>query len=162
MTDIGTITSLLETAEDLSPSGFAIGFHVRLTSSELQFQTYPKDWIKTYSERGFILSDPSVSWAFTNTGGKRWSDLSAQDPENIFQQAAEYGMKFGISIGVASANSRSMAGFSRPDREFTDPEIAQLTQLVQDLHDLTDTATGMPEPMRAELHRLSVKMTHPS
>lgn len=51
MADIGKIKAILESVEDLAPAGFAIAFHIRLTSPDFLFQTYPKNWIDTYSER---------------------------------------------------------------------------------------------------------------
>lgn len=162
MADFSNITTLLETVEDMAPSGFAIAFHIRLTASEFQFQTYPKKWIETYSERGYVMSDPIVGWAFQNTGAVRWIDLKSMDTLDIMGQSAAYGMKFGAAVGVESATSRSVAGFARPDRDYTDDELAALTNYVQQLHDLTASETGMSKELRDELHRLSIGMTHPS
>jgi len=162
VTEFTTITSLLETVEDMSPSGFAIGFHLRLISSEFQFQTYPRDWTNIYSEKGYVLTDPSVIWAVQNSGAIRWSDLTYMDDSKIFEQAAQFGIKFGCSIAVGTESSRSIAGLSRPDREFSDAELSELTEHILKLHTLTTTKDGMSEELRSELHRLSVKMTHPS
>ncbi len=162
MADFSNITSLLENVEDMAPSGFAIAFHLRLTTSELQFQTYPRKWNEIYSERGYVMSDPIVGWAFANTGVTRWSDLKSLDTLDIMGQCSEYGMKFGAAVGVESGDTRSVAGFARPDREYTDKELSTLNEYVQQLHDLTASKTGMSEDLRAELHRLSVEMTHPS
>ena len=162
MPQFNKITSLLETVEDMAPSGFAIAFHLRLTSSELQFQTYPKKWTQIYSERGYVMSDPCVAWAFQNTGRTRWSDLAEMDTLDILGQGAEFGMKFGASVGVENGTTRSIAGFARPDREYTDAELDQLFVHVQQLHDLTASETGMSEELREELLRLSIEMTHPS
>lgn len=162
MKDFSHITTLLETVEDMAPSGFAIAFHIRLTASEFQFQTYPKKWIETYSERGYVMSDPIVGWAFQNTGAVRWADLKSMDTLDIMGQSAEYGMKFGAAVGVESGPSKSVAGFARPDRNYSDTELTLLTEYVQNLHDLTASQNGMSAELRAELHRLSINMTHPS
>ena len=162
MADISKITSILETVEDRSPSGFAIAFHIRMTASEFQFQTYPKEWMKTYSEKGYVMVDPIVAWGFANNGAIRWSELAHLDSHDIFAQSKHYGMNFGVAIGVEHDDTRSVAGFARPDREHTDKEIAILTECVSELHLLTASKKGMSEDLRAELHRLSVRMTHPS
>lgn len=161
MADISRIKTLLTTLESLSPSGFAIAFHIRLTSPDFLFQTYPKAWIATYSEKGYVMADPIVRWGFTQTGSIRWSSLGGLDDLNILEQSLEYGMSFGVAISTETDSSRSVAGFARNDREFSDAEIAVLSQHVQDLHDLTATKTGMTEEMRKQLHNLSIQMTHP-
>lgn len=162
MDNIDKITALLETIEDLAPAGFAIAFHIRLTSSEFQFQTYPKAWMEVYSQNGYVLSDPTVSWAFSNEGYIRWSDLSDQDVLKIYEQSSAYGMKYGAAIGIEADDTRSIGGFARPDREYTDEEMQQLSDYIRQLHLLTASKTGMDDALRNELHDLSVKMTHPS
>ncbi len=161
MADISKITSILETVEDMSPSGFAIAFHIRMTASEFQFQTYPKDWMKTYSEKGYVMVDPIVAWGFSNNGAIRWSELAELDTHNIFEQSKTYGLNYGVAIGVEHDETRSVAGFARPDREHTDAEIAELTGHVSALHRLTASKNGMSEELRNELHQLSIRMTHP-
>jgi LuxR family transcriptional regulator len=119
------------------------------------FQTYPKAWTDIYSEKGFVMVDPIVRWGFTETGSIRWSELSEQDEQNILMQSATYGMTYGVAIAVESDNSRSMAGYSRPDREYTDAEISQLTQCTQSLHELTTAHDGMDAELREELLTLA-------
>jgi len=161
MADMNKITSLLENVEDLAPAGFAIAFHIRLTSSEFQFQTYPKAWMKIYSEQGFVMSDPTVSWGFTNIGAIRWSELADQDTLKIYEQSKAFGLNYGAAIGIEADGTRSLAGFARPDREYSEDELARLLGFVGDLHGLTASKTGMSQELRDELHSLSVKMTHP-
>lgn len=161
MADIGKIEALLGGVREQSPAGFAIAFHIRLTSPDFLFQTYPKEWTDTYSEKGYVMVDPIVRFGFTQTGAERWSNLADDDEHGIFDQSLKYGMKYGVAISTETDGSRSVAGFARPDREYSDAEIAQLSQAVQDLHALTASSTGMPDDLRAELHRLSIEMTHP-
>lgn len=158
--EIGKIKVLLESVENMAPSGFAIAFHVRLTSPDFLFQAYPKEWTDLYSEKGFVMDDPIVRWGFSETGFIRWSDLSEIDDKKILEQSLAYGMNFGVAIAHEAACSRSVAGFSRADREYTDEEINQLTQCVKALHDLTASKDGMDADLRDELRQLSVKMTH--
>ena len=162
LADFQNITTILGKVEHLAPSGFVIGFHLRLTSSEFLFQAYPRKWAQLYSERGFILSDPVTAWSFQNVGAIRWSSVKDNDPQDILGQAAEHGMKFGAGISVEAGTTKSIAGFARPDREYTDAELEELIENIRKLHILTTTESGMSEELHAELHRLSVKMTHPS
>jgi len=162
MADIGKIKILLESVENLAQSGFAIAFHIRLTSPDFLFQTYPKNWIDMYSEKGYVMVDPIVRWGFTETGSIRWSKLGDLDDQNILEQSLDYGMAYGVAIATETGGSRSVAGFARPDREYTDAEITQLTQCVQSLHELTVSKDGMDAALRDELTQLSIKMTHPA
>ena len=157
MADISKIKMLLESVEKLAASGFAIAFHIRLSSPDLMLQTYPKEWTDNYSEKGYVLVDPIVRWGFSETGAIRWSDLVDQDDNNILGQSAAYGMAYGVAIGVEADNSRSMAGFSRPDREYTDAEISQLTKCTQALHDLTSSSESMGPELREDLIQLASK-----
>lgn len=161
MADIIQIKDHLTILEVLSPAGFAIAFHIRLTSPDFLFQTYPKAWIDTYSQKGYVMVDPIVRWGFAQTGSIRWSLLKELDQENILEQSLEYGMNYGVAISYETDSSRSVAGFARSDREFSDPEIVELSRHIHDLHDLTATKTGMTDEMRSHLHDLSVQMTHP-
>ena len=52
-------------------------------------QTYRQDWIDRYTERGYMLCDPLVSWGFSQTGATRWSELEFPDPHDVLGQAAE-------------------------------------------------------------------------
>ena len=92
MADISKIKVLLESVQKLSESGFAIAFHIRLTAPDLLLQTYPKEWTDIYSEKGFVMVDPTVRWGFTETGSIRWSSLGDQDEQNVLGQSVAYGM----------------------------------------------------------------------
>lgn len=162
MAGFGRIEDLLKAAETLSPAGFAVAFQLRQHSPEFLLQTYPRSWIKVYSEKGFVLADPTLHWCSQNTGTVRWSELADQDPQGVLTQSAEHGMVFGVVVSVQGSGSRSLAGFAHKDREFTDTEIEQLHTYVQELHDLTTSQTGMPDKQRQTLHDLSVEMTHPA
>ncbi|MEL6958497.1 MAG: autoinducer binding domain-containing protein [Pseudomonadota bacterium] len=160
MAEITQITSILNTLAPMAPSGFAIAFHLRLTSADFLFQTYPKEWTDTYSEKGFIMVDPIVRWGFTETGEVRWSALADLDDHGIFEQSQSYGMKYGVAIAVEIDGNKSFAGFSRSDREYTDAEIAELRAHVIEIHKLTASTTGMDDETRDALTQLSIKMTH--
>jgi len=156
------IKAQLEALENFAPAGFAIAFHIRLTSPDFLFQTYPKRWTDIYSEKGYVMVDPIVRWGFSNIGAIRWSALGDLDDHNIMKQSLAYDMAYGVAIATETEGSRSVAGFSRADREYSDAEIDLLTVNVQQLHALTETRDGMPKALRDELHKLSIVMTHNS
>ena len=162
MADIEKIKTLLKQVGALAPSGFGIAFHFRLTSPDFLFQTYPKNWIDIYSEKGYIMHDPIVRWGFSETGTARWSEIEIPDDLGILQESIPYGLKYGLAVTVDGGGTRSGGGAARADREFTDAEMTQMASLIQDLHDITASQTGMTDTLREELQQLSIAMTHPS
>ncbi|TNY32595.1 autoinducer binding domain-containing protein [Pelagovum pacificum] len=146
--------------EELSPSGFAIAFHIRFSRPEFLFQTYPRDWQKIYSTGGLVMSDPIVSWGFANNGWTRWSEL--QDPPGgVLDQGRAFELNFGVAAGVEIDGSRSIAGFSRSDREFSVDEVERLMELLEELHRITLTGGALSPEAHAELRSMSLKFTHP-
>jgi LuxR family transcriptional regulator len=118
----------------LAPKGYALGLHIRFASAHLMFQTYDPEWIATYTDRGYMLCDPLISWGFGNEGAIRWSEMDYPDPHGIMDQAATYDLKFGVAVSHGVVASRSIGGFARADREFTSDEIALLLDTVKYLH----------------------------
>jgi len=131
MADIGRIKDILVNVEELSPKGFAIAFHIRLTAPDFLFQTYPKDWIDTYSEKGFVMVDPIVRWGFSNTGVMRWSGLADLDDHKVLEQSLAYGMNYGVALATETGSRRSGAGIAREDRECTAAETTTMDNQVQ-------------------------------
>ena len=97
-------------------------------------QTYDPQWIERYTEFGHMLTDPVVAWGFSQTGSSRWSALGLPDPHDIMGQAAEFGLRYGVAVACGPLSSRTIGGFARGDREFTDAEILQIAETVQILH----------------------------
>ena len=73
-----------------------------------------------------MLADPMVFWGFGNDGTIRWSDIDLPDPHGILGQAAEFGLKYGVAVALGPTSSRTIGGFARDDREFSDDEIAEI------------------------------------
>ncbi len=118
----------------VAPAGYALGLHIRFASALFLFRTYPPEWIETYTQKGYMLCDPMVSWGFSEEGTRRWSEITIPDPHDIWGQAAVHGLVYGVAISHGSLSSRSIGGFSRSDREFTDTEIDEITNVVHLLH----------------------------
>lgn len=143
------LATWLGTATEYAPAGYAIGLHVRFTSPTYLFQTYPAAWNEHYSANGLVMQDPTVAWGFSETGARRWSDLMSQDAANVLGQAAEFGLVFGVMVSSLQNGSRSLGGFARADREFSDEEMERLTALMDAVHALTaDEAAISPEDQR--------------
>ncbi|PUB13173.1 autoinducer binding domain-containing protein [Yoonia sediminilitoris] len=153
------ISSELGKLNEAAPSGYALGFHVQYTSTKFLFQTYEKKWLDYYSQHGLVMADPIVAWCFENTGYTRWSDLT--DDAGVLVKAAEYGLNYGVVYATDAGGSRSMAGFARDDREFTDDEIAALIAKVDLLHAATADQAELSLETIAQLRNMSIMVTHP-
>lgn len=153
------ISEVLGQLKELAPAGYALGFHIQYTTTKFLFQTYKKEWLDYYSQNGLVMSDPIVAWCFENTGACRWSDL--QDTEGVLKEAAKHGMKFGIVYATESGRSRSMGGFARSDRDFTDEEIRTISVAFDALHADTADQAELADETVQQLKKMSVMVTHP-
>lgn len=128
----------LKLMDELAPAGYFLGLHIRFTSPLMMFQTYNQKWTDHYTNNGYVLRDPMTAWGFCKTGSTRWSNKKIPDPFGIFKEAAEFGLRFGVTISCGPISSRTIASVARADREFTDAEIETIEALVKRLHDMTE------------------------
>ena len=135
----------LQTVARLATAGYFIGLHIRFTSPLLTFQTYDQRWIDHYTENGYVLRDPMTAWGFSRTGWIRWSDPALLDPFGLFKEAAQYGLNHGVTVAFGPIKSRTIASFSREDREFRDDEIDRIERSVKRLHDLSEPPEALTE-----------------
>lgn len=156
MTTETQITNVLRDLKSDAPAGYALAFHVRFTTPTFLFQTYPKAWADYYSSHGLVMHDPTVAWGFENTGSQRWSNLTATDTAGVMSKAAEYGLRYGVTIATESNESRSLASFAREDREFTDAEIAHLRDQIALLHDATADTLALEPDTVTRLRKMAV------
>jgi hypothetical protein len=78
--DLTSLDLGLSRLNNLAPEGYALALHIRFASANLMFQTYDPRWIERYTERGYMLCDPLVSWGFSCEGAIRWSELANAGP----------------------------------------------------------------------------------
>lgn len=152
-----TLADLMKVAT----AGFAIGLHVRFTTSTFMFQTYPSSWAEEYSREGLIARDPTVAWGFSNEGIIDWKELESLDDAGVLARARMQGLVHGVTVSLFREGSRSIGSFARSDRYFTQPELHQIEEAMIELHDSTASVRSLPEDVRESLHRLSVAFTHP-
>ena len=135
----------LKNLADFAVSGYFIGLHIRFTSPLFTFQTYDQRWIDHYTENSYVLRDPMTAWGFSRTGWIRWSDPALMDPFGLFKEAAQFGLNHGVTVACGPIKSRTIASFSRPDREFRDDEIDRIERKVLRLHDLSEPPEALTE-----------------
>ncbi|MFQ6776778.1 autoinducer binding domain-containing protein [Cereibacter sphaeroides] len=130
----------------MATAGYFLGLHVRFTSPLITMQSYREDWIEYYTEKGYVIYDPTIRWALSETGHRRWSDLSEQDSRGVFAAAAQFDLRFGVTCSWGARESRSLGSFARSDREFTDREVELIFSLFQRLHELTQPPQELTQP----------------
>ncbi len=139
---------------EASPAGYHAGLHIRFATPLITFQTYDQRWTDYYTEQAYVLRDPMIAWGFSTIGALRWSEIPVPDTFGIFEQAKEYGMNFGVAVAFGPMSSRTIVGASRSDREFTDAEIADISALVQILHEATEPP-GLTEAQKEALQLIA-------
>lgn len=153
---LGQIVENLSTA---GSAGFAIALHLNYTSPRYMLQSYPTAWSDRYARNGYLMMDPTVHWGLENEGWIRWADLTSYDAAGLFAEAAEHGLHYGVTSVILARGSRSIAGFSRADRDYTDDEAAVIHGQMSELHDLTLHAHSLPPVLHDLLRRLSIILT---
>ena len=153
------IPRALSQLDSLCSAGYAIALHIRFTAPKFLFQTYPQDWMETYSEKGFVLKDPTVLWGFENTGTVRWPELESLDSAGVMTMAARHGLNHGFTAAVHRDDARSIASFARRGQDFSDPEIAEISGILQNLHDYASEIEEISEAEQLKLKEMSIAFT---
>ncbi|WP_417243594.1 autoinducer binding domain-containing protein [Celeribacter sp.] len=138
MSSPAEMTRLLSKLGGLSPSGYSTALHIRYASPLFMDLSYPSDWIEHYTINAFALRDPMIAWGLSCEGTTRWSETGLPDPFNIMGQAADYGLKYGVSVSCGEVRSRSIVASARADREFTDAEMKEIAKIARILHQVSE------------------------
>lgn len=155
-----SLESGLSELNKLAPKGYALGLHIRFASAHIMIQTYDPAWIEHYTQKGYMMCDPMVSWGFGNEGTIRWSELDFPDPHEILKQSADYGLKFGVAVSHGPTSSRTIGGFARGDREFTDLEIQSIKKVVTKLHVSSTPPESLTSAQRMALRLIAKGSRH--
>lgn len=138
-----------------APTGYAIGLHIRFAAPMMTFQTYDPRWVERYTEQGYGLRDPIIGWGMSQTGTCRWSEIQVPDTFGILTEAREFGLVYGAAVACGPISSRTIAGISRADREFTKGEIDALAGLIQRLHDVTEPPAHLTKAQQDALRLIA-------
>lgn len=148
-----TIESLLKELDPLATAGYFVGLHIRFAAPLMTFQTYPKAWSDQYTRKAYALRDPMIAQGISRTGATRWSEINLPDPFGIMKDAAAHGLIYGVCVSCGKISSRTVAGVSRTDREFTDDEITEINDVVLQLHSISRPPDALTN---AEIEALKV------
>jgi LuxR family transcriptional regulator len=151
MSSRADINAGLAKLDRISQSGYFVGLHIRFAAPLMQFQTYPESWSDFYSANGYALRDPTIAWGFSTTGACRWSALPIPDPFNILREAANHGLKFGLTVAHGPISSRTISSLARSDRELTNGEIEEISATIQRLHEITEPPESLTKAQKEAL-----------
>lgn len=155
MAQVFGIETHLERLDQIAPNGFFFGLHIRHTLPLFTHQTYPSLWVNHYIREAYALRDPIIAWGLDRVGTCRWSEIDIPDPFNILGQAQEFGMNFGIAVSFGPLHSRTIATASRPDREFTETEIASFADVIDALHTIYQPPESLTDAQTEALRRIA-------
>lgn len=143
---------------EIASTGFVIALQVRYMTATYMFECYPQEWLDVYARDGLLMRDPTLRWAMHNAGATRWTALEEVDGAGVFRRARPYGLVHGHTQSILDGDVRSMGGFARPDRDFTDAEIEETGELLQLLHDVSHKRMTFGTQASARLHDMSIAL----
>ena len=144
----------------VSPAGYFVGLHIRFAAPLISFQTYDQRWLDHYTQQAYALRDPTIAWGFSSTGACRWSEFGIPDMFGILEMARSYGLVYGLTVSCGPIASRTIASFSRADREYEESEMVQIEAIVQRLHDFTEPPDSLTRSQIEALNCLANGMRH--
>lgn len=103
-----------------------------------------------------MVTDPALKWGVFNTGTCRWSAIEGAPESEVMRRAKTHGIGFGFTF----SQDGTVFNGSRGDREFTDDEIARISDLVVRLHNLTKDLNALGDQLHHELRSHSIAVTH--
>ena len=150
----------LRKLQQIAPAGYVLGLHIRFASATMMFRTYPQEWLDIYTQKGYMLCDPLVSWGFSGVGSCRWSELTIPDPHEVLKQASAFDLNYGIAVSVGEVSSRTIGGLAKEDREFTDQEMQDVQEIVARLHMETTPPESLTDAQVAALRLIANGSRH--
>ena len=155
----GVVDSLTK-LRNVCNAGFALAAEIEFQAPAFLFQTYPEAWQEEYSNRGFVLKDPTVAWGFSNEGVIGWEELHELDSAGIFEAAKRHGLRHGLAMAQFRNGKRNIASFVRHDRAFTKAEVQSLTEsFTAILAQLERVQIECPEDVE-RIKSISLALTH--
>jgi LuxR family transcriptional regulator, quorum-sensing system regulator SdiA len=134
-------------------TGFALAVHIRYTRPTLLYQTYEQAWADQYSEKGYMMSDPTVHWGLANVGSMDWDKLEAHDPEGVIKAAKSHGLLNGWTYATGPANSRSLGSMTR-SQPFTATQRSAICALIDAIHAETEDFDTFTPDVQERLRHL--------
>ena len=160
MSKILGLDNELRRLSELAPAGYFLGLHIRFTSPLVSLCTYVQEWQDHYTDNVYAVRDPLIAWGYSTKGACRWSEIGIPDPFGIFDQAAEFGLKYGVAVSCGPFSSRSIGAVAREDREFEDAEIEEIQKIFEFLNEKTEPPERLTKAQREALELIAAGNRH--
>lgn len=103
------------------------------------FTNYPPEWVKRYTEKGYLDIDPTVTHGMRSSEPAIWSDAFFAATPLFWQEAQSYGLRYGWAQSRRdSEGTYSMLVLARSQDPITPAELAEKAErmhwLVQTSH----------------------------
>ncbi len=138
----------------LGTKGLIFAYNITFRGPEFFHSEYPKPWQVEYEGRSYAYFDPIFLWILMNTGDKRWSEIKLPDLRGVMKAARRHDLNYGAAFARTQNAKKSILTLARPDREFTDEEMAFLGATFGQVMEGIDRDTGAGlTPVEAETLR---------
>lgn len=117
----------MDRLQEIGTAGFIMGFGWGLRGMTQVHSTYAAEWREIYERKNYFVGDPVLLWHMTHIGDARWSDIKLPDLRGVLSAAEEFGIRYGAMFSRRTEGQRSFLSVSRPDRELSDAEMAELS-----------------------------------
>jgi LuxR family transcriptional regulator len=127
----------LDALQSLAPAGYYIAIRVGFAFPMVEHNRLPESWVREYTVSGLIVHDPAMAWAYKHRGIARLSGLGEPDTQGVLELARSHGLGFGAvasCIDEGQGSQRTFGFFFRSDREYAEPELARLEELLLASH----------------------------
>lgn len=88
---------------------------------------FPAAWLDRYHAKNYSADDPTIALGSSASKFVVWSrDVKEKNP-TLFSEAAEWGLKFGVTLtAVGAGNALRILSFARREEDIQDAQIAEL------------------------------------
>lgn len=122
----------------LATAGYTIAMDIWNVQPASYTSTLPAAWVEEYTENNYAYIDPVMQFTALSRGIKRWSELTTiRLPWNadVMELARGFNLNFGAAVvkRSRSAKRKHLLSIARSDRELTDPELLELSQIFEEL-----------------------------
>jgi LuxR family transcriptional regulator len=92
---------------DVAPAGFYVAIRIGFAFPMVELNHLPASWVREYTTSGLMVHDPAMSWAYSNAGVARWSDLVASDRLGVLDLAKNHGLEYGAVVSCVDGKDCS-------------------------------------------------------
>lgn len=145
-TKVGNYVEDRKWLSEIANRGFTLIINYTPLGFKYYDSTFSKEWQSEYIKNSYVSKDPIVLSALSSVSmTKRWSEIRMPDPFKVFQASAKFGLIYGVSLSRTKGFKKSLLTAGRYDREFTDEEMASISEWFDGFVELASDAVELTE-----------------